>query len=194
MRRGRDPGSRRRRRRGRGRAEFPFAGARGGQRRHRGWVAGGQRDGTGRRAAEPAAGGRDTVNVGACRLAGPCAPLPPRGTASGPGPAGTPPPPLLAPLRGSLHGTGLLPARSLPLPREGITCFGGGGGGGRLGRFCSSAVSGYCHGEFPRPGAAPPPPQSAAAGRAGACPHLARCRRPRPGASALPPPPLRPLI
>lgn len=118
VRRGRDPGSRRRRRRGRGRAEFPFAGARGGQRRHRGWVAGGQRDGTGRRAAEPAAGGGDTVNVGACRLAGPCAPLPPRGTASGPGPAGTPPPPPPRPAPGLASRDRAAPG-SLPSPSPG---------------------------------------------------------------------------
>ena len=85
-------------------------------------------------------------------------------------------------VRGVFRGTGLLPARSLlfrPLPREGVTCF---CGGGRLGRFCSSAVSGYCHGEFPFPGRPRRlrkrgPGRGGSARRAGACPHLARCPR-----------------
>lgn len=100
----------------------------------------------GRGAAGRRAPGPLGVNVGACR------PAPARRFLSGAlthgrDRLGLP----RAGTRGVFHGTGLLPARSLPfrpLLREGVTCF----CGGRLGRFCSSAVSGYCHGEFSFPG------------------------------------------
>lgn len=58
------------------------------------------------------------MNVGACRLAGPCAPLPPRGTASGPGPAGTPPPPPPRPAPGLASRDRAAPG-SLPSPSPG---------------------------------------------------------------------------
>lgn len=99
----------------------------------------------GRWGGQPARGGGGG-ECWRCRLAGPCAPLPLRGTDSRPGPAGS------SPRRGSgrvsRDWAGSLPFRP-PFPRVGVTCF---CGGGRLGRFCSSAVSGYCHGEFPFPG------------------------------------------
>lgn len=126
---------------------------------------GGQRAGAGRQ--RPAG---DAVS------AGPWAPLPLRGTDSRPAPAGTPPP---APGSGRVSrdraALGALPPLP-PRPRQGVTCL---RGCCRLGRFCSSAVSGYCRGEFPFPGR----PRRRGSGWAGGpglpspCPVPSPCRR-----------------